>query len=92
MQKEDLQSTEDDDNNDKSSKKGNQADSKSIESSRSTEDEDEDEDEVIVFSLSLSKIFLFQRYWRMEISSFILEHRFCFKCHDSDVRNSTFIG
>ncbi|KAL8519171.1 hypothetical protein ACS0TY_010199 [Phlomoides rotata] len=43
--KEDSQSIEDDDNNDKSPRKGNQADSKSIESSRSTEDEDEEEDE-----------------------------------------------
>nr|AMP82927.1 formin-like protein 3 [Catalpa bungei] len=42
--KEDSQSIEED-SNDKSSRKGDQADSKSIDSSRSTEDEDEDEDE-----------------------------------------------
>ncbi|GFP82663.1 hypothetical protein PHJA_000409400 [Phtheirospermum japonicum] len=42
---EDSQSVEED-SNDKSSRKGYQVDSKSIDSSRSTEDEDEDEDEV----------------------------------------------
>ncbi|KAH6828035.1 Nucleotide-diphospho-sugar transferase family protein [Perilla frutescens var. hirtella] len=43
--KEDSQSMEDD-NNDKSSRKGDQSDSKSMDSSGSTEDEDEDEVEV----------------------------------------------
>ncbi|KAG8366045.1 hypothetical protein BUALT_Bualt17G0035200 [Buddleja alternifolia] len=43
--KEDSQSLEED-STDKFSRKGDQADSKSVDSSRSTEDEDEDEDEV----------------------------------------------
>ncbi|XP_011086638.1 transcription elongation regulator 1 isoform X2 [Sesamum indicum] len=45
IRKEDSQSVEED-SNEKSSRKGDQADSKSIDSSRSTEDDDEDEDEV----------------------------------------------
>ncbi|KAK4429788.1 hypothetical protein Salat_1279500 [Sesamum alatum] len=45
IRKEESQSVEED-SNEKSSRKGDQADSKSIDSSRSTEDDDEDEDEV----------------------------------------------
>lgn len=55
IQKEDSQSIEEY-SNDKSSRKGDQADSKSIDSPGSTENEDEDE--VIASSLSLSLDFL----------------------------------